>query len=120
MQERLQKIISRAGITSRRAGEEIILAGRVRVNGRVVTELGAKADPREDRIEVDGHRLTATASMYVVLHKPRNVVSTLNDPEGRPTVADYLRTTGSRLYPGREARFRDERRAPRHQRRGLR
>lgn len=99
MQERLQKIISRAGITSRRAGEELILAGRVRVNGRVVTELGAKADPREDRIEVDGQRLFTSAPMYVVLHKPRNVVSTLSDPEGRPTVADYLRPTGERLYP---------------------
>jgi 23S rRNA pseudouridine2605 synthase len=99
MQERLQKIISRAGITSRRAGEELILAGRVRVNGRVVTELGVKADARDDRIEVDGQRLFASAPMYVVLHKPRNVVSTLSDPEGRPTVADYLKPTGERLYP---------------------
>jgi 23S rRNA pseudouridine2605 synthase len=99
MQERLQKIISRAGLASRRAGEELILAGRVRVNGQIVTELGAKADPRDDRIEVDGRRLNAPPPLYVVLHKPRNVVSTLSDPEGRPTVADYLRDAGTRLYP---------------------
>src|SRR3954468_5019093 len=99
MQERLQKIIARAGVASRRAGEEMILAGRVRVNGTIVTELGAKADLFEDKIEVDGNRLVAEAPRYILLHKPRNVVSTLNDPEGRPTVADYLRTTGVRLYP---------------------
>jgi 23S rRNA pseudouridine2605 synthase len=99
MQERLQKIISRAGVASRRAGEDLILAGRVRVNGRVVTELGEKADPRADTIEVDGRRLSAPTPVYVVLHKPRNVVSTLSDPEGRPTVADYLRGAGTRLYP---------------------
>jgi 23S rRNA pseudouridine2605 synthase len=99
MQERLQKIISRAGIASRRAGEELIVAGRVRVNGKIVTELGVKADARTDKIEVDGQRLMSGAPLYVVLHKPRNVVSTLNDPEGRPTVADYLRSTGVRLYP---------------------
>src|SRR5262249_58392087 len=62
MEERLQKIISRAGVASRRAGEEIILAGRVRVNGRVVTELGAKADLRKDRVEVDGQRVTAESA----------------------------------------------------------
>src|SRR6185369_14779139 len=99
MQERLQKIISRAGIASRRAGEEIILAGRVRVNGRVVTELGAKADLFEDKIEVDGKRLMAETQRYIVLHKPRNVVSTLRDPEGRPAVGDLLRAAGGRLYP---------------------
>ncbi|APR76559.1 Ribosomal large subunit pseudouridine synthase B [Minicystis rosea] len=99
MQERLQKIIARAGVTSRRAGEELIQNGRVRVNGRIVTELGAKADPRSDTIEVDGRRLVAEAARYIVLHKPRNVVSTLSDPEGRPTVAELLAAAGSRLYP---------------------
>jgi 23S rRNA pseudouridine2605 synthase len=99
MQDRLQKIISRAGIASRRAGEEIILAGRVRVNGRVVTELGAKADLYEDNIEVDGRRLIPEAARYLVLHKPRGVVSTLSDPEGRPTVAGLLEGAGTRLYP---------------------
>jgi 23S rRNA pseudouridine2605 synthase len=99
MQERLQKIISRAGIASRRAGEDIILAGRVRVNGRIITELGAKADLFEDAIEVDGRRLVPEAARYLVLHKPRGVVSTLSDPEGRPTVASLLESAGTRLYP---------------------
>jgi 23S rRNA pseudouridine2605 synthase len=99
MEERLQKIISRAGIASRRAGEEIILAGRVRVNGRVVTELGAKADLGRDTVEVDGRRLVHETMRYLVLHKPRGVVSTLKDPEGRPTVAGLLEGAGTRLYP---------------------
>jgi 23S rRNA pseudouridine2605 synthase len=99
MSERLQKIIARAGITSRRASEELIQAGRVRVNGRIVTELGAKADPRRDAIEVDGRRLVAESARYIVLHKPRNVVSTMSDPEGRPTVAELLQNAGTRLYP---------------------
>jgi 23S rRNA pseudouridine2605 synthase len=99
MQERLQKIIPRAGIASRRAGEEIITAGRVRVNGRIVTELGAKADLGADTIEVDGRRLVPEAARYLVLHKPRGVVSTLADPEGRPTVVSLLEGAGTRLYP---------------------
>ncbi|MEZ4307105.1 MAG: pseudouridine synthase [Polyangiaceae bacterium] len=99
MQDRLQKIIARAGVTSRRAAEDLITGGRVRVNGRVVTELGAKADPRDDKIEVDGKRLIAPPPVYVVLHKPRNVVSTMSDPEGRPTVAELLRSVNARVYP---------------------
>ena len=99
MQERLQKIISRAGIASRRAGEELILAGRVRVNGKVVSELGARADLGVDVIEVDGRRLVPEAARYLVLHKPRGVVSTLADPEGRPTVVSLLDGAGTRLYP---------------------
>jgi 23S rRNA pseudouridine2605 synthase len=99
MQERLQKIIARAGKGSRRANEELILAGRVRVNGKVVTELGSKADPRADVIEVDGQRIVAELLHYVVLHKPRGVVSTLSDPEGRPTVAESLRNVGARVHP---------------------
>lgn len=97
--ERLQKLIARAGVASRRAAEEIILAGRVRVNGRVITELGAKADLFKDKIEVDGKRLVSETPVYLVFHKPRNVVSTLHDPEGRPAVADYLREAGARVYP---------------------
>jgi 23S rRNA pseudouridine2605 synthase len=99
MEERLQKIIARAGLASRRAAEELILAGRVRVNGRLVTELGQKADPRRDKVEVDGKRLMNEAPAYIVLHKPRAVVSTLRDPEGRPTVADLVRDVGVRVYP---------------------
>lgn len=99
MQERLQKIIARAGLASRRASEELILAGRVRVNNRVVNELGAKADPFNDTIEVDGKRLVAEDLFYIVLHKPRGVVATVKDPEGRPTVAELVRGLPARLYP---------------------
>jgi 23S rRNA pseudouridine2605 synthase len=99
MRERLQKIIARAGVSSRRAAEELISAGQVRVNGRIVSELGAQADASVDKIEVSGKRLTHTAPVYVVLHKPKNVVSTLSDPEGRPTVAELLRGVGERVHP---------------------
>ncbi len=95
---RLQKILARAGVASRRAAEALITEGRVRVNGRIVTELGAKADPR-DRVEVDGKRIVAEAPVYLVFHKPRGVVSTMSDPEGRPTVRDYLKDAGGRIYP---------------------
>ncbi len=98
-EERLQKLIAGAGLASRRASESLILAGRVRVNGTIVTELGAKADPRADKIEVDGKRLMADDLVYFVLHKPKNVVSTLSDPEGRPTVGEMLRRVGARVYP---------------------
>jgi 23S rRNA pseudouridine2605 synthase len=97
--DRLQKILARAGIASRRASEQLIVGGRVRVNGRVVTELGAKADPRRDRIEVDGSRIVAEAPIYLVLHKPRGVVSTMSDPEGRVSVKDFLKDAGGRVYP---------------------
>lgn len=97
--ERLQKILARGGIASRRAAEELIVAGRVRVNGRVVTELGAKADERRDRIEVDGKRVVAENLVYAILHKPRGVVSTMSDPEGRPTVRELLARIGARVYP---------------------
>lgn len=89
--ERLQKILSAAGIASRRAAEEIILEGRVTVNGRRVTELGAKADLAKDHVKVDGKlvRLPARAR-YVLLNKPRGIVVTKDDPEGRPTVFTLL------------------------------
>jgi 23S rRNA pseudouridine2605 synthase len=97
--ERLQKIIARAGVASRRAAEELISSGRVRVNGHVVSELGAQADPFKDKIELDGRKLVAEDLVYVVLHKPRLVVSTLSDPEGRPTVAELVRGAGTRVHP---------------------
>lgn len=99
MEERLQKILARGGLASRRAAEQMLSEGRVRVNGRVVTELGSKADPRNDKIEVDGKRVVAEDFVYAVLHKPRGVVSTLSDPEGRPTVAEYVSPLGARCYP---------------------
>jgi 23S rRNA pseudouridine2605 synthase len=97
--ERLQKILSGAGVASRRAAERLIEAGRVRVNGRVVTELGAKADARKDRIEVDGRRVVSEKPVYYLLHKPRGVVSTLEDPEGRQTVGGLLRRISERVFP---------------------
>jgi 23S rRNA pseudouridine2605 synthase len=96
---RLQKILARAGIASRRHAEDLIRSGRVRVNGRLATELGTRADPRRDRVEVDGKRVVAEDLTYVVLHKPRGVVSTMSDPEGRLTVRDYLKDVPGRVYP---------------------
>jgi 23S rRNA pseudouridine2605 synthase len=97
--ERIQKILAAGGLASRRAAEKLITEGRVRVNGRVITELGAKADARNDRIEVDGKRVVAEQHVYIVLHKPRGVVATMSDPEGRPTVRDILAPVGARVYP---------------------
>jgi len=100
MQERLQKIISAAGVTSRRASEELILAGRVTVNGTVVTELGSKADPSVDTVAVDGNPLTiASKKLYILLYKPVGFLTTLDDPEGRPLVTDLLKEVGERVYP---------------------
>jgi 23S rRNA pseudouridine2605 synthase len=96
---RLQKVLARAGVASRRAAEELITEGRVRVDGRVVTELGTKVDARASRIEVDGQRVVAEAPVYIVLNKPRGYVSTMSDPEGRPTVRDLLHEVPARVFP---------------------
>ncbi len=98
-EERLQKILAAAGIASRRGAEEHILTGRVRVNGKVMRELGAKANPKRDRIEVDGQAIVRERPVYVVLNKPKEVMSTLKDPEGRPTVVDLVRISGARVTP---------------------
>src|SRR4051812_582238 len=98
-QERLQKIIARAGIASRRAAEELITSGRVRVNGAIVNQLGTRVDARGDKVEVDGRRIVAESPVYIVLHKPRGVVSTLRDPEGRKTVAELVSAAGARVFP---------------------
>lgn len=97
--ERLQKLLSAAGIASRRAAEKMILEGRVTVNGAVVTELGTKADPATDRVKVDGKLLRfPSAHRYVLFNKPRGVVVTRDDPDGRPTVFSLLRhRIGGRL-----------------------
>lgn len=97
--ERLQKILARAGVTSRRHAEELILAGRVSVGGRVVTELGSRADPRKERVELDGRAVMPERFVYLVLHKPRGVVCTLRDPDGRPTVAELVRGVSARVVP---------------------
>ncbi|MFA5074086.1 MAG: pseudouridine synthase [Nitrospirota bacterium] len=100
MQERLQKIISAAGITSRRAAEELITEGRVRVNGKVVTELGTKADAAHDHIKVDGKLINPRQPLtYLMLNKPAGFVTTMSDPEGRPTVQDLLKGVKVRVYP---------------------
>ncbi|MGA1078291.1 MAG: pseudouridine synthase [Nitriliruptoraceae bacterium] len=98
MAERLQKVLSAAGVASRRHAEELIAAGRVRVNGAVAT-LGDKVDPTTDVVEVDGERVTLDTTLrYVLLNKPQGFVSTTSDPEGRPTVTELINLP-DRLYP---------------------
>ena len=99
--ERLQKIISAAGVTSRRQAEELILAGRVSVNGKVVDELGTKADWLTDRIELDGKLLERAQTVYLLMNKPYGVITSLYDPQGRKTVADLVAAAGlaDRVYP---------------------
>ncbi len=100
MLERLQKIIASAGITSRRAAEELILAGRVTVNGHTVTELGTKANPAADRITVDGSPIRPAETLYyVLLHKPAGYVTSLKDPQGRQLVTELVATIKARLFP---------------------
>lgn len=103
MEERIQKILSRMGIASRRKTEELISEGRVTVNGRAVS-LGMKADPERDYIKVDGKLITGPSrkspqKAYIMFNKPRNVVTTLSDPEGRPAVKDYLKSVKYRVFP---------------------
>jgi 23S rRNA pseudouridine2605 synthase len=98
--ERLQKIMAQAGVASRRASEEIIAAGRVTVNGRVVTEQGTKADPDVDEVCVDGQPLRQPEKLrYFLLHKPLGYVTTVTDPEGRKTVMELMRGCPQRVYP---------------------
>jgi len=99
-QERLQKLLAHAGVSSRRKAEQLILEGRVTVNGAVVTELGTKADADQDHIKVDGKRVHAPEKpVYLALHKPKNCMTTVSDPEGRPTVMELLRGVKARVYP---------------------
>jgi 23S rRNA pseudouridine2605 synthase len=98
--ERLQKYLSRAGVASRRHAEDLILEGKVRVNGQVVTELGVKIDPDKDRVQVEGKRLQQPAPpVTFMLHKPYGCVSTTSDPQGRRTVMDLAPRDYGRLYP---------------------
>jgi 23S rRNA pseudouridine2605 synthase len=98
--ERLQKIIAAAGIASRRKAEELISSGLVSVNGQTVTELGTKADPAVDSIKINGKALKGPERhVYLLLNKPKGHVTTVADPEGRPTVLDLVRGVGVRVYP---------------------
>src|SRR5437016_14185695 len=98
--ERLQKIMAASGIASRRKAEQIIAAGRVTLNGKVVTEQGTKADPETDAICVDGKPLQKRERLqYFLLNKPKGYVTTVSDPEGRPTVMELIKDCPERVYP---------------------
>ncbi len=100
MLERLQKILSRAGVASRREAEGMITAGRVAVNGTIVTELGSKADPDRDRITLDGRPVhPAEERLYILLNKPVGYVTTMKDPQGRPIVTSLLKGVKERVFP---------------------
>lgn len=99
MEERLQKLLSSAGVCSRRASEQYILAGRVTINGRPAV-LGQRADPQRDDIRIDGAPLAPSPRLvYLMLNKPRGYVTTLSDEQGRPTVAQLVADAGARVYP---------------------
>jgi 23S rRNA pseudouridine2605 synthase len=99
-EERLQKILSQAGVASRRKAEELIQAGRVTVNGATITELGSKADLERDHIKVDSKLLRAPKRhIYIAVNKPKGCVTTVSDPEGRPTVMHLLRGVKERVFP---------------------
>lgn len=99
---RLQKALAQAGVASRRASEEMIAAGRVEVNGQIVTEQGMRVDPERDTIRVDGSRIPPPRRhLYLVLNKPRGVVSTMDDPQGRPTLEQYLPRNQRLFHVGR-------------------
>ncbi len=96
---RLQKFISQCGIASRRAAEELIIEGKVKVNGRIISELGKSIDPRVDRVQVRNKFLQAPERGILLFNKPKGVVSTLSDPEGRPCIADYLTKHYQSYFP---------------------
>ncbi|KIL34871.1 RNA pseudouridine synthase [Cohnella kolymensis] len=97
--ERLQKILANAGVASRRKCEELISAGKVAVNGEVVTELGAKSDPDVDVITVSGRPIKKEKKIYIMFNKPKGVITSVSDPQGRSVVTDYLKDIKERLYP---------------------
>lgn len=96
---RLQKALAQAGVASRRAAEALIAAGRVSVDGQTVRELGTKVDPQRQMIAVDGKEIRPEAKVHYALHKPSGVVSTVRDPQGRPTVRQLLSAVRQRIYP---------------------
>jgi 23S rRNA pseudouridine2605 synthase len=99
-EERLQKILAHAGIASRRKAEELIVAGRVSVNGETITELGSKADLAVDKVKVDGQILHEPKHhLYIAFNKPKDCVTTVHDPEGRQTVMSFFKGFRERIYP---------------------
>ena len=101
MEERLQKFLARAGVGSRRGCEALILEGRVSINGTTIDTLGTRVDPARDAVKVDGKRVRARTEPPIVLalNKPRGFVTTVSDPEGRPTVLDLVKSVRRRVYP---------------------
>lgn len=97
--ERLQKVLAQAGVASRRKCEELILAGKVEVNDEVVTTLGVKVNPAEDVIKVNGRKIKLESKIYVMLHKPKGVITSVTDPHGRRVVTDYMKGIKERVYP---------------------
>lgn len=97
--ERLQKVLAQAGIASRRKCEELILSGAVEVNGEVITTLGTKADPKVDEIKVNGKPIRSEKKIYVMLNKPKGVITSAKDPQGRKVVSDFLPGIRERVYP---------------------
>lgn len=97
--ERLQKVMAHAGVASRRKSEEIIAEGRVKVNGEIVTEMGFKVDPDQDEVVVDGEIISEEKKRYILVNKPEGYITTVSDPEGRPTVMDLIPDLKQRLYP---------------------
>jgi pseudouridine synthase len=97
--ERLQKFLARAGVASRRQAETLISAGKVRVNGQVVTELGVKIDPERDKVQVEGRRVRPATLVTLLLNKPSGYVSTTRDPQGRRVITDLVGKAYGRLYP---------------------
>ncbi|SFX02354.1 23S rRNA pseudouridine2605 synthase [Thermoactinomyces sp. DSM 45891] len=97
--ERLQKVLAQAGIASRRQSEELILQGKVKVNGQVVQTLGTKVDPDQDWIEVNGKHIKQEKKRTFVFYKPKLVITSMSDPEGRKTVVDYFDDVPERIYP---------------------
>lgn len=97
--ERLQKVLAQAGVASRRKCEELILSGQVEVNGEQVLTLGTKVDPATDEIKVNGKKIHSESKVYVMLNKPKGVITSANDPQGRKIVADFLPGIKQRIYP---------------------
>ena len=97
--ERLQKVLAQAGVASRRKCEELILSGAVEVNGEQVLTLGTKVDPAADEIKVNGKKIRSESKVYVMLNKPKGVITSANDPQGRKVVSDFLPGIKQRIYP---------------------